>query len=282
MINKIFLAVDGGGTKAEFVIFNEFGSILYAYKLDGNNPNFGGMDKTKSIMKKGIEIALSKVNDLSYVFIGNAGLMYKDNKTILQNYLHEIFPSLYIQCDTDLINLINLSSCKYSLILGTGISIAVKSDNEVKLVGGKGHLIDKGGSAYHIGRAAVECGLINNNEYQAGDSKNAMYAPKVFELYKKNDDRAKLILRKNAKCVADLINEAMNIYGKEKRIFVSGGLAEHFKDVYLPLIQDYIDIEFADCELPQILGAAIHCVNLFGEPNPTFKENFIKNYKKIK
>lgn len=276
---NLFLAVDGGGTKAEFAIFNKDGNVLFVFKKDGNNPNFGGMDKTAKIMKDGIAYALDKYPSIHHVFIGNAGLLTNNNKDILQSYLQEAYPNLHIACDTDLVNLINLSSCKCSLIIGTGISIAVKDGNSFIRVGGQGHLIDKGGSAYHIGRMAIEKGLIVNNEFKQGESINASLAPQVFELYKNGNNTAKEIIENNAKEVANLINEVVDKYGHQNEIFVSGGLAEHFGDIYLPLINKYINIKFITSDLPQILGASKRCMNIFDNLTDNFESNFIKSYK---
>ena len=278
-MKKLFLAVDGGGTKAEFVVFDQSGHILKQFKIPGSNPNFGGMDKTKATYENGIDIALKSFPNIAYVFAGNAGLSINNNRQTLTTYLQEKYLGLNIECDTDLMNLISLSPCDFSLILGTGICLAVKDKDRFIRYGGDGHLIDKGGSAYHIGRAAIEYGLIKNDEYKPGESINASLAPKVFELYKTGNEVAKKILEENAYEVANLIKLAMESSDNQNEIFVSGGLAEHFPDIYLPLIKKYIDINFVTSNLPQILGAAKRCIYLFGKLTDEFETNFVKTYK---
>ena len=52
---RVLVAVDGGGTKTEFVLFTESGRMIKRLLLGGSNPNTVGMEKTQALLKSGMD-----------------------------------------------------------------------------------------------------------------------------------------------------------------------------------------------------------------------------------
>lgn len=50
----LMLAIDGGGTKTEFLLFSMSGEIVENFTLTGTNPNSVGMENCLCILKQGI------------------------------------------------------------------------------------------------------------------------------------------------------------------------------------------------------------------------------------
>lgn len=58
-ISSGYIAIDGGGTKTEFLLFTETGDIKKRLVLEGTNPNIVGMKKAFSTLKIGIDMLKS-------------------------------------------------------------------------------------------------------------------------------------------------------------------------------------------------------------------------------
>ena len=52
---RILAAIDGGGTKTEFVLYTESGQILKRLLLGGSNPNTVGIEATQALLQTGLD-----------------------------------------------------------------------------------------------------------------------------------------------------------------------------------------------------------------------------------
>ena len=86
---KLFLGIDGGGTKTEFVITTEDGHILDKFVRSGSNPNDIGVQNAFAVLCDGIKDALIKFPRISYAFLGIAGVSVADNAIRLANMLKD-------------------------------------------------------------------------------------------------------------------------------------------------------------------------------------------------
>ena len=68
-----FIAIDGGGTKTEFVLFRGDGTIISTVVLGTTNPNSCGTENTFSVLKEGIDRLLSVGKAPKRIFAGIAG-----------------------------------------------------------------------------------------------------------------------------------------------------------------------------------------------------------------
>ncbi len=131
---RIMLAVDGGGTKTEFVLFNNRGNIKRRIVLGGSNPNVVDIEKTFELLKTGIDSLYTIGANISGIYCGIAGMASGNNRELVNNFLRETYPNTIIECNTDLLNVAasvtEASKCIVA-ICGTGSSIAVINESKL-------------------------------------------------------------------------------------------------------------------------------------------------------
>lgn len=310
-LGNAMIAIDGGGTKTEFVMFTESGRIVDRIILSGTNPNSCGMENAQSVLKKGIDMLLTKNSNVTSIFAGISGCGVNKNKKIVSSFLQRVYPNIKNVVQTDILNVIysvpNTDKC-IAAISGTGSAVFAKDDDNLYRVGGWGYLFDKGGSGYDIGNDAIcaclaygdgigEPTLINtlcekrldgrvhdklDQLYTSGKEYIASFAGIVFEAYNQGDKIAVEIIDKNMTRLAYLINSAYNKYKCSKRVVMSGGVTNHREILQKHLIsklENGLFVEF--CDMPQIYGAAVGAYKIVGTIPEEFKNNFEEDYKKF-
>ena len=304
----LYLGVDGGGTKTEFVLTTASGKVLKRTLRGGCNPNDIGLDETEKIITSGINAVLTEFPSLKSIFCGISGISTGNYKEKLFSSLKKSYPQVKIKIQSDAFNLFGIyNKAEMALISGTGSVVFVKTGEEYKRLGGWGHLFDSLGSAYDIGRAAIisalseddnleEPSLINlmlrkkvnvsriwehiDSFYRGGKSYIASFASLVFEAYAEGDDKAIQIIDENAKALAELLNKAVNLYGIKPVAVASGGLFEHFSDILINHIKRYTEVKLLVSDLPPIYGACRKAreASPFTESD-IFYQNFKKTYE---
>ena len=126
--------------------------------LGGSNPNTVGMENAINILQLGIDTLLRIKGKISGIFVGAAGLDSGNNTSKIKKMLKEKYPKVKIRCENDVFNVIacgkNLDQC-VAAICGTGMIVYANRNGNLKHFGGRGYLLDKGGSGFHIGRDAI-------------------------------------------------------------------------------------------------------------------------------
>ena len=301
-----FIAVDGGGTKTDFVLFLESGEIIKRVTLDGCNPNAVGVKRTVEILFDGIEKLLS--NDVRVVglFAGIAGAGVGDHRTVISGELHARYPYMKVRTDSDIVNVINnvkgVERC-IAVISGTGSSVFGYDGTAFHRVGGWGYLFDEAGSGFDIGRDALRyclgaeegefpmCEMYNvikaavggrvldklDKIYASGKDYIASFAPLVFKCYEDGMPAAQKIIVKTADRLADLINRSAKRGDVGSKVIIAGGITSQRK-IIEPLLRARLDdgLELVFPTMPQIYGAAAKCMELFsqGYDADTFEINF--------
>lgn len=308
--NKIFIGVDGGATKTEFLLFTESGKVISKVCLDGSNPNACGMDKTLSILKTGIDGFLAICPDVAGVFAGLSGSFSGDNAAVIEKFFKNNYPLLNVALSSDISNVIasasDLDKC-VAVICGTGFSVYASIEDKLSRVGGWGYLLDCMGGGFDIGREALRATLAVddgfgkptiikdlveeklggrvwdnlNKIYKEGTSYIASFAPVVFEAYQKGDEVAKDIIDRCAGYIADLVKFASEKYNCGNNVVMSGSLVSK-SDILLNALKEKLgeEINIIIPTLPQIYGACVKCCKLFGEIKENFYENFQSSYNK--
>ena len=304
---KLFLGIDGGGTKTEFVITTEDGHILDKFVRSGSNPNDIGVQNAFTVLCDGIKDALIKFPRISYAFLGIAGVSVADNAIRLANMLKDRYPTLVLQLKTDSANLFGIDDC-YDLVVisGTGSVVFVKTNDTYVRLGGWGYLFDNAGSAYDIGRDAIRAALTEEDLRKnpsvltcllkkklgtptvfdaikklndSGKAYIASLASTVFEAYNKGDEMASAIIENTARRLGELLDLGAKIYGTKKKALAGGGMFEHYSNVILPMIAKYTDVQIKVCDTPPVYGACRSSIRLCGMEIPdSFEENFRKGY----
>ncbi len=269
---KYLLGIDGGGTKTEFLLTDSNKIKIRRLILGASNPVNTGIENTYSVLNDGIkEICEGFDTSETSVFAGIAGGKTGENRKLINDFLSDFgFASYECGSDIDLALEVALKGENgIAVIMGTGIVAYARSDKKLHRTGGRGYMIDKGGSGFHFGSDAlnsafefidgrggsemilklVEKMLKKSLEssvaeiYGGGASFVASFAPVVFEAFKLGDSTASQIIDRNAYEAARIINGArksLKIY--DDKIVVCGGLCKQ-KEILYPFLTKYIEGE---------------------------------------
>ncbi|MBQ8321601.1 MAG: XRE family transcriptional regulator [Clostridia bacterium] len=304
------IAVDGGGTKTEFVLFKPSGEIVSKIVLGSSNPNSSGIENSINILKEGTERLLSSGKTPKRIFMGVSGTLLGNNKEIITAALKRQYPAYKINVESDIMNVIGMvrdpSKC-IATIIGTGSVVYGWDGEKLKRVGGWGYLFGDVGSGYDIGREVIRAaysyadGLTAKSEvvrlaeiklggsapdhtdsiYRAGKDYIASFAPLAFEAMASGDETARAIIQSNADSIAALINHMHNYGYYGNHVVISGGLAQHSSEMTALIgekLNKNIVAEFPSA--PPIFGAMRMCTikERCAIDFDTFEKNFKNSY----
>ena len=308
---QTLLAIDGGGSKTEFVLYTAGGRILKRLILGGSNPNSIGMEKTQALLKAGIDQFLELEPNLAAIYAGVAGCGLEAHAGQLTAFLKKTYPMIRSKVASDVLNVIYSAPVEdrcIAVICGTGSAVFAKTPTQLHRFGGWGWLWESGCSGYDFGRDALEAALAAREGlgpdtlllelvekrlggnitdqlgqiYRLGQSGIAGFAATVFEAHRLQDPVAGRILEKNGDRLAWLINTAAGRYDCGQNVVLAGGLTayrEVLEELLLPRLEPGLRLLFN--EKAQICGAAVGGCRLLGKDSPEFAEEFYVNYQKI-
>ena len=278
-----YLGIDGGGTKTELVLSDSDDKTVSRLVLDGCNPNTVGIERTKQIIENGIrevcnDVPLSSVA----VYAGIAGCASGNYADEIKAMLEKMsFAACEVGSDNNNIVAAGLGDNEgITMILGTGICAYVVKKNETKRIAGWGYLFDNGGSAFHIGRDAInayfsaydgtgdETSLVENIKqtfsgsnadflkylYDGGNKLVSSYAMCVFEEAEKGDFVSANILKKNMAEVAKIIRQSLSHFSARNEkipVIIGGGLTN--QKLLLPHLENALGEDLEKCDI-QILS----------------------------
>lgn len=270
---KYLLGIDGGGTKTEFLLTDSDEKEIRRVILGASNPVSAGIENTYSLLDDGIKEICKGLNrsEIS-VYAGIAGAKSGDNQQLINTFLSKFgFASFNCGSDVDLALEVALKGKNgVAVIMGTGIVAYAQNGEKLHRSGGRGYMIDKGGSGFHFGSDAlnsafefidgrggsetlyklVEQMLGNAPEdsvsdiYGGGATYVASFAPAVFEAFKLGDSKAAEIIDRNAYEAAKIINGARKSLNMcNEKIVICGGLCKQ-KEILYPFLMKYIEGDF--------------------------------------
>ena len=311
---RAFIAIDGGGTKTDFVLFTESGEILERFTLGGSNPNAHSIAHSKEILVEGIDRLCRSGAQVAGIFAGISGASAGNNRGELNSFLKKRYPYIKSRVEGDIYNVINSvegteNGC-IAVICGTGSVVYGYDGSELYRRGGWGYLFDEAGSGFDIGRDALrhalaaeegECeqsalaiavretvggGIFENisSIYARGKDHIASFAPIVLEYASRGECVALEIVQKTVDRLAHLINGMSASYDCGDLVVIAGGLISR-RDILEPMLRERINnglrLVFADC--PQIVGAAVKCARLYADnfDISVFTAEFLSNFHKI-
>ena len=292
--DNYYIAIDGGGTKTDLVLFKSNGEVVLTVTDGTTNPNSCGIKSALSTLKKGIDHLLVSPQTPKRIFAGIAGTGVDNHKETIRQFLKKSYPFCEVNVDSDIKNTIGLSrenkKC-IAAIMGTGSVVFGWNGKDLKRVGGWGYLLGDEGSGYDIGRevlvalCAYKDGLspysevvrlaenmLGDNQnnyiskvYREGRSYIASFCPIAFEALALGDKLAEEIISKSASSLAKLINHMYRAGEYGNHVIVSGGLAMN-GEIMNKMIEKELDpgvvVEFSN--YPPILGAMRTCLELDG------------------
>ena len=269
---KYLLGIDGGGTKTEFLLCDLNKAEIKRLFLGGSNPVNNGIENTFAVLGEGIEQVCDgfDFSEIS-VFAGIAGAKSGENQRLINDFLSRFGFALY-DCGSD-IDLALEAALKgedgTAVIMGTGIVAYARSGGTLHRAGGRGYMIDKGGSGFHFGSDALNAAfefidgrggseIIYNlvekklgksleacvaDIYRSGAAYVASFAPEVFEAFDMGDVTARKIIDRNAYEAAKVINGARKASNNRSgKIVICGGLCKQ-KDILEHFLLRYIEGE---------------------------------------
>jgi len=301
---KLYVGIDGGGTKTEFCCFTLDGTVRNRVFGSASNPNDVGKDRCVEILLKGIEEVTGGVRP-KRIFAGIAGAGAGDWKKILREELSPKWQGEFF-VDSDAANALSLGSDpdhSAMVICGTGSCVFVREGNECHRLGGWGQLFDESGSAYDVGKDAIRhcLGVLDGLEeksllfsaveeklgcgiwegipflYEKGRSYIASFALPVVKTFEQGDPVSERILQKNADRLGLLLKTAMKKFGGIDTFVEAGSF---FKcTAFKEMVEIKSGCRLVDPGLPPIYGACVEALRRGGENIPTdFRKKFIKSY----
>ncbi len=316
--HRKFIAIDGGGTKTEFVSFDENGHIVQHLLRGSTNPNVIGAEGAKENLVSGLSELLSDTQ-ASGIFAGIAGSLTHGNNELLTDAIATRVGDIPVFVNSDIINVIHsvpgVNKC-IAVICGTGSSAFAWDGEKLTRYGGWGYLFDGAGSGYDIGCDILrECFALNDgfgepslvtmlaeeklggraidrlNEFYSGQRDFiASFAPYAFKAYRQGDKVAKKIIKRNMEHIAFLIESANGCGFNDENcdVIISGGLTKD-SDIITVCLKDILDdkYNFIFPDLPQIYGAVVATLKFCHEDAAVidmdeFHKVFADDYNKIR
>jgi N-acetylglucosamine kinase-like BadF-type ATPase len=291
---EYMIAIDGGGTKTECVLFKSSGEVVMRTFSGGSNPNVKGMSQACEALREAVDKCMERGVPVRYIYAGIAGSSVGNNRRELAEFLKKQYPGCRVCVESDIMNVIGLAednSRSVAGIIGTGFVAFGWDGKQLYRKGGLGYMFDGAGSGYDIGREVISRTLAYEEGFlpfceiarltqiklggRASDALAAIYAGGVdyvaafaslaFDAIELGDRDAEQIINKSAKKVAECVNALRRERALGDTVVISGGIARS-----LPLMQkklrEYIGagacVEFP--ELPPIFGAMRRALDLSG------------------
>ena len=299
---KLMIAIDGGGTKTEAVLFTEKGKIIRRLLNTGSNPNTIGKENAIKTIKSLIENISEGYCAINGIFIGCAGCGTGDNAKIITEALKSFF-NCPIQCVSDILTAAKSITDKdcFCCISGTGNTVALIKENTFRLFSGTGPLLGEKGSGFSIGRDALshaieerDFGITPDSLTLALEKKiNGIVREKISEIYEKgvpfiadfaktvfdeyeNSKASKKIIEDNALYITSLIKKLQSIYPGISVTAFTGSLFRN--EIYKNAQINALNGKCIFSDAPQLTGAAVMCLKMCNIKNDNIREAFTLNY----
>lgn len=305
---KAMIAVDGGTSKTEFILFTEHGTLLHRLLLGGCNPNVIGIDGACQVLREGLDDLFKRHAFVCGVYIGASGFGTQDNARLIASQLQKVYPHIKLRCTSDIFNVIATATSSeqcLAAICGTGAVVFAKKGETLTRFGGWGYLFEEGGSGYAIGKAAI-CAALQEEDgleekslltqlvqdklgstawgslhrlYGEPPAFIADFAPLVFQAHARADSRAERILEEHAGCLARLINHAFHIVRGDGPLVLSGSILTS-QTVFLDMLKARLDpsLPVLVPAVAQVYGACLLCCRLCKLPTGPLAETFCSQY----
>lgn len=295
---EALIAVDGGGTKTEFVLISLSGHLLKRLVLPGSNPNSVTVAGAVDILCRGIDRLQREGRRILGIFVGGAGFYSGNNGIAVEEALQKVYPGMKIRCESDICNVLACAEDPQNaiaVICGTGSVVYATQKGRLLRQGGGGWRLETLGSGYDIGRYAISAALEHRDGtgpetslteaveqklggrvwdriqtvYAQDAAGIAAFAPLVIHAWQTGDSVATGIVEQNCRRTAQLIHTAAEKSPEAKQVILGGSLLTQCPDYREKLIP-MLDSRLQPCvlEVPQVWGACLRCAALAGVPAP--------------
>ncbi len=309
---KYMIAMDCGGTKTETILFDETGHIHHRDIGPGaNGMDIGKPEALRRFLGTMERVVPCSPGRIRAIYGGIAGVI-----PLGDFYTPAIAPKNY----ADSIRIVDDGPSMISatighqdgcgMVIGTGSSCFIRiSGMPLQKVGGKGYLIDTGGSGFELGRDAIaaafratdgrsEATLLTQlireqmgvpvdqwmeriyDPSSGGRPFIASFAHCVFEAHATGDLAARNIFQRNAQALADLTYAAAKHFDGPFPVVMNGGIIRHFPayaNAICALAHPRAIMRLGDA--PPVYGSAVEAMWDAGlEASPAFRERFLTEH----
>ena len=302
------IAVDGGGTKTEFLLFTPTGEVKRRLVLPGANPNGAGLENSLRILRQGIDALLQEGYGVQTVFIGCAGMASGGHGAAAEDALRKAYPQLKLQCRSDILNILSMATDPgnaIAVICGTGSVVYATCNGQLRRFGGGGWRLETVGSGYDMGRSALLAALEHRDgtgmattltgaiEQRLGStvwdavgklhSENTAFfadlAPLVLSAWQEGDTVATAIAEATITRLAQLVNTAATHAPNAVQVLLGGSLLTKSSALRTALcLQLDPNLCAQSICMPPIWGACLRSAALAKLPAPD-PDTFIHSYK---
>ena len=307
---KYCIAIDGGGTKTDTVLFDTEGNILARHVGPGNNPTDIGCDEARKRLMEDIDAVYRNAGGaVETLYGGIAGTL--PNGDIYSDEISRRYDIRRVRIEDDGCNLISgafghADGC--GMVCGTGSSLFVRREGQpLRHIGGKGYMIDTGGSGFEIGRDAICMALraadgrtehtvlqellgemlgcpvddrVIPMVHRGGRPYIASFAAAVFAGRRMGDRVCEEIFQRQSALMADLTYAAQTSFDGGFNVVAGGGIVSHFPEYFEAIKQK--SAQGANLVLqnaPPVYGAAAEAMWDAGEPvTESFRARFLEAY----
>ena len=307
---KYCIAIDGGGTKTDTVLFDTEGNILARHVGPGNNPTDIGCDEARKRLMEDIDAVYHNAGGaVETLYGGIAGTL--PNGDIYSDEISRRYDIRCIRIEDDGCNLISgafghADGC--GMVCGTGSSLFVRREGQpLRHIGGKGYMIDTGGSGFEIGRDAICMALraadgrtehtvlqellgemlgcpvddrVIPMVHRGGRPYIASFAAAVFAGRRMGDCVCEEIFQRQSALMADLTYAAQTSFDGGFNVVAGGGIVSHFPEYFEAIKQKSAPgANLVLQNAPPVYGAAAEAMWNAGEPvTEGFRARFLEAY----
>lgn len=308
------IGMDSGGTKTETVAVDEQGYILFREVSPGCNVLDIGFEegerRLSAILARVKEAVPGEASALFGAFAGAS-----NTRPFLVDVVRKYTKIPHVRMESDAICIITGTLGKEqdgcSMICGTGCSLILRIDGKNAFhIGGRGYMIDTGGSGYELGKEALryafrafegrgDATVLNEllekrlgkelkdsmvDIYSGGRAKIASFAGLVFEGREQGDRICHQIIDQESTKLAELTWAAEKHFSGEFPVVMNGGIFTAFPD-YAALVKAKASprAKMILAEVPPVYGSVVEAFSDVGhECDEAFKQRFMADYRELK
>ncbi len=275
---KYYLGIDGGGTKTTAAVADETGNIIL--KVVGKSINFYsvGMATARNNLAGIAEEIKTKLGNITFecAFIGCSALDGEADSETTASLCDGVIDAEKISMNSDLFVALKASKGNCVAVCGTGsMVVGEKSNGEIIVAGGWGHIFGDEGSAYSIAINGLRlCAMESDKKETPPLLQSALDFFKVTDFRKAIDiiystDTSKDMLASFAEKIGALAKKGDAVC---KKIIVDEACA--FSETVITLIK-----ELGECDVLSLYGGVFENNLLFRE---IFTEQITHSFPQIK
>ncbi|HUL16622.1 MAG TPA: BadF/BadG/BcrA/BcrD ATPase family protein [Terriglobales bacterium] len=172
---RCFFGFDGGGTKTECVLMDESAKVVARTRSGPSNPSRIGVDAAANSLRDAASLALREAgaapSEVQAICAGLAGTARAEFAEKMRAALADLFPGAAIRVLTDYELALAMVPPGPAIVLvaGTGsVAFGRRADGKTARAGGFGPAASDEGSAFDVGRAAMEA-LTRDNALETNE-----------------------------------------------------------------------------------------------------------------